>query len=144
MLETSIDDLSPQIYPHVISRLLAAGALDVMIIPALMKKGRPGHLLRVLTAPERAGTLSEIVFAETTTLGLRQYEVSRLAVGRRMVEVETAFGPVPVKIAEDQSGALTVSPEFEPCRALAQRHGVPVKQVIAAAHDAAAGLAKRP
>src|SRR5207247_6257431 len=63
MLETSIDDLSPQIYPHVISRLLAAGALDVMIIPALMKKGRPGHLLRVLTAPERAGTLSEIVFA---------------------------------------------------------------------------------
>jgi uncharacterized protein (TIGR00299 family) protein len=144
MLETSIDDLNPQIYPHLTSRLLAAGALDVMIVPAVMKKGRPGHLLRVLAAPEHARTLGGIVLAETTTLGVRQYDVTRIALGRRLVDVQTAFGPVPVKIAEDESGVLSISPEFEPCRALAERHGVPVKRVIAAAQHAAAALGEPP
>jgi len=140
MLETSIDDLNPQIYPHVTARLLAAGALDVMIVPAVMKKGRPGHLLRVLAAPEHARTLSGIMFSETTTLGVRRYDITRIALGRRMIDVQTAFGPVPVKIAEDESGVLSINPEFEPCRVLAQRHGVPVKRVIAAAQHAAAAL----
>ncbi len=144
MLETSIDDLNPQIYPHVTARLLSAGALDVMIIPAVMKKGRPGHLLRVLAAPERARTLSGIVLSETTTLGVRQYDVTRIALGRRVVDVQTPFGPVPVKIAEDESGVVSISPEFEPCRVLAQRHGVPVKRVIAAAQHAAAALGEVP
>jgi uncharacterized protein (TIGR00299 family) protein len=144
MLETSIDDLNPQIYPHLTSRLLAAGALDVMIVPAVMKKGRPGHLLRVLAAPDHARTLGGIVLAETTTLGVRQYDVTRTALGRRLVDVQTAFGPVTVKIAEDESGVLSISPEFEPCRVLAQRHGVPVKRVIAAAQNAAAALGEPP
>ena len=144
MLETSIDDLNPQIYPHLTSRLLAAGALDVMIVPAVMKKGRPGHLLRVLAAPEHARTLSGIMFSETTTLGVRRYDITRIALGRRMIDVQTAFGPVPVKIAEDESGVLSISPEFEPCRALAERHGVPVKRVIAAAQHAAAALGEPP
>jgi uncharacterized protein (DUF111 family) len=140
MLETSIDDLNPQIYPHVTARLLAGGALDVMIVPAVMKKGRPGHLLRVLAAPEHARTLTGIMLSETTTLGVRQYDVTRIALGRRMVDVQTAFGSVPVKIAEDETGVLSISPEFEPCRVLAQRHGVPLKRVIAAAQHAAAAL----
>ena len=144
MLETSIDDLNPQIYPHLTSRLLAAGALDVMIVPAVMKKGRPGHLLRVLAAPEHARTMGGIVLAETTTLGVRQYDVTRIALGRRLVDVQTAFGPVPVKIAEDESGVLSISPEFEPCRVLAERYGVPVKRVIAAAQHAAAALGEPP
>ena len=93
MLETSIDDLNPQIYPHVTARLLAAGALDVMIVPAVMKKGRPGHLLRVLAAPEHARTLSGIVLSETTTLGVRRYDVTRMALGRRLIDVQTVFGP---------------------------------------------------
>jgi uncharacterized protein (DUF111 family) len=140
VLETSIDDMNPQLYPYVAARLTDAGALDVAIIPAVMKKGRPGHLLRVLAAPERAQALCGILLAETTTLGVRTHEVTRIAARRRLVDVETEYGPVPVKIAEDASGILNTSPEFEACRALAERRGVPVKQVIAAAQRAAAAL----
>ena len=140
VLETSIDDMNPQLYPHVTDRLLGAGALDVMTIPAVMKKGRPGHLLRVLAAPDLAQTLCGILIAETTTLGVRMYEVTRLAVGRRRVEVATEYGTVPLKVAEDPSGALTMTPEFDACQGLAERHGVPVKRVIAAAQRAAAAL----
>ena len=140
VLETSIDDMNPQLYPHVTARLIAAGALDVTVIPAVMKKGRPGHLLRVLGAPDQAQALCALLLAETTTLGVRTYEVTRIAVRRRTVEVETAYGPVPVKIAEGSSGVLNMSPEFEACRVLAEHRGVPVKRVIAAAQQAAAAF----
>lgn len=140
VLETSIDDMSPQLYPHVTGALIDAGALDVTTLPAVMKKGRPGHLLRVLARPDRAQTLCGILLAETTTLGVRMYEVTRIAARRRSVEVETDYGPVPVKIGEDLSGALSMTPEFDACRALAERHGVPVKRVLAAAQRAAAAL----
>lgn len=140
MLETAIDDMSPQLFPVVAERLQAEGALEVTILPALMKKGRPGHLLRVLAAPDRAQALSGIIFAETTTIGVRSYEVTRLAAGRRTAEVDTEFGSVPVKVAGDASGVLTVTPEFEACRALAERCRVPVKRVVAAAQRAAAVL----
>lgn len=141
MLETSIDDMNPQLYPHVTARLLEAGALDVTTVPAVMKKGRPGHLLRVLVRPEDARGLMGILLAETTTLGVRAYEVTRLAAARRTVDVETEYGIVPVKIAEDGAAVLNVAPEFEACRALAERRGVPLKQVIAAAQRAALPLA---
>src|SRR5205807_1267599 len=140
VLETSIGDMNPQPYPPVTARLIAAGALDVTVIPAVMKKGRPGHLLRVLGAPDQAQALCAILLAETTTLGVRTYEVTRITVRRRTVEVETAYGPVPVKIAEGSSGVLNMSPEFEACRVLAERRGVPVKRVIAAAQQAAAAF----
>src|SRR5205807_1058261 len=117
VLETSIDDMNPQLYPHVTARLLDAGALDVMTIPAVMKKGRPGHLLRVLAPPDRVRALYGILLAETTTLGVRVYEVSRLAARRRRVEVETEYGVVAVKIAEDRSGVLNMAPEFDRGRA---------------------------
>jgi len=140
MLETSIDDMSGQLFPHVTARLHEAGALDVTTVPALMKKGRPGHLLRVLARPDHVRALCGILFAETTTLGIRSHEVTRLAVERREAEVDTEFGPVPVKIAGGASGIVNISPEFEACRALAARHGVPVKRVMAAAQRAAAAL----
>ena len=143
VLETSIDDMNPQLYPHVTARLLDAGALDVMTIPAVMKKGRPGHLLRVLAAPDRVRALYGILLAETTTLGVRVYEVSRLAARRRRVEVETEYGVVAVKIAEDRSGVLNMAPEFDACRALAERHGVPLKRVLAAAQRAAEAIEAR-
>jgi pyridinium-3,5-bisthiocarboxylic acid mononucleotide nickel chelatase len=139
MLETSIDDMNPQLYPHVTARLFEAGALEVAAVPAVMKKGRPGHVLRVLASAERVRALTGILFAETTTLGVRAYEVTRLAASRRTVNVETEYGAVPVKIASDADALLNVAPEFEACRALAERRGVPVKQVIAAAQRAAAG-----
>ena len=143
VLETSIDDMNPQLYPHVTARLLDAGALDVMTIPAVMKKGRPGHLLRVLAPPDRVRALYGILLAETTTLGVRVYEVSRLAARRRRVEVETEYGVVAVKIAEDRSGVLNMAPEFDACRALAERHGVPLKRVLAAAQRAAEAIEAR-
>src|SRR5437016_304972 len=141
--ETSIDDMNPQLYPHVTARLLDAGALDVMTIPAVMKKGRPGHLLRVLAPPDRVRALYGILLAETTTLGVRVYEVSRLAARRRRVEVQTEYGAVPIKIAEDRSGVLNMAPEFDVCRALAERHGVPLKRVLAAAQRAAEAIEPR-
>ncbi len=140
MLETSIDDMSPQLYPYVTARLLEAGALDVAVVPALMKKGRPGHLVRVLAAPAAARALVGILLAETTTIGVRAYEVERWAAERRIADVDTEFGPVPVKVAGDAAGVLNVSPEFDACRALARRRGVPVKRVLAAAQRAAASL----
>src|SRR5438270_247838 len=143
VLETSIDDMNPQLYPHVTARLLDAGALDVMTIPAVMAKGRPGHLLRVLAPPDRVRALYGILLAETTTLGVRVYEVSRLAARRRRVEVETEYGVVAVKIAEDRSGVLNMAPEFDACRALAERQGVPLKRVLAAAQRAAEAIEAR-
>jgi uncharacterized protein (DUF111 family) len=137
MLETSIDDMNPQLYPYVMTRLFEAGALDVALVPAIMKKGRPGQLVRVLAAPERAQVLSGILFAETTTLGVRTYEIARHAMERRIVHVETEFGSVPVKIASNSTGIVNVAPEFDACRALAERHGIPLKQVMAAAQQAA-------
>jgi len=138
MLETSIDDMNPQLYPYVSARLFEAGALDVALVPAVMKKGRPGQLVRVLAPPELARALSGILFAETTTLGVRTYEVARYAMERRIVHVETEFGSVPVKVASDGTGIVNMEPEFDACRALAERHGVPLKQVMAAAQRAAA------
>ena len=140
MLETSIDDMNPQLYPYVMARLFEAGALDVSLMPAVMKKGRPGQLVRVLAPPERARALTGILFAETTTLGVRTYEVARASMERRIVHVETEFGSVPVKVASDRTGIVNLAPEFDACRVLAERHGVPLKQVMAAAQRAAAAL----
>ncbi|HET7265740.1 MAG TPA: nickel pincer cofactor biosynthesis protein LarC [bacterium] len=133
MLETSIDDMNPQLYPYVTARLIEAGALEVATVPAVMKKGRPGHVLRVLASQARAKELTGVLLAETTTLGVRAYEVSRLAATRRTVDVDTEYGRIPVKIAVDGDVVLNVAPEFEACRAAAESRGVPVKQVIAAA-----------
>jgi len=144
MLETSIDDMNPQLYPYVTARLMEAGALDVAAVPAVMKKGRPGHVLRVLVSPDRARELTGVLLAETTTLGVRAYEVARLAVSRRTVDVDTEYGTIPVKIAADGAAVLNVAPEFEACRAIAERRGVPLKHVLAAAQRAAASLAAAP
>ncbi|HET7380226.1 MAG TPA: nickel insertion protein, partial [Gaiellales bacterium] len=102
--------------------------------------GRPGHLLRVLASPDLARELTGILLAETTTIGVRANEVARLAASRRTVDVETEYGTIPVKIASTGAAVLNVAPEFEACRAAAERRGVPVKQVIAAAQRAAASL----
>jgi uncharacterized protein (TIGR00299 family) protein len=140
MLEASIDDMNPQLLPHVMDRLFDAGALDVMVLPGVMKKGRPGHLVRVLASPESSHILRDLLLSETTTIGVRAHEVARHAAGRRTVNVQTEFGPVPVKVAYDAGGILNVSPEFDACRTLAERHRVPLKRVLAAAQQAAASL----
>lgn len=132
VIEANIDDLSPQVLAYAMERLLEGGALDVTLSPVLMKKGRPGSLLRVLARPEDQETLAGVVFRETTTLGLRIYQAERRVQARSTVEVETAYGKVRVKVSETGSFA----PEYEDCRRLAEESGTPLKQVLAAAHVA--------
>jgi uncharacterized protein (TIGR00299 family) protein len=132
VLEANIDDSSPQVLGYALERLLAAGALDASFSPLQMKKNRPGALLRVIARPEDQERLAAIVFAETSTLGLRIYPAERRVEQRRMVEVETPFGTVRMKV----SGHGSFAPEYEDCRAIALRTGTPLPQVLAAAQQA--------
>ncbi len=132
VLEANIDDSSPQILGYTLERLMEAGALDASLSPLQMKKNRPGSLLRVIARPEDQERLAQIIFAETSTLGLRIQSAERRLEERRIVEVETAFGKIRVKV----SGQGAFAPEFEDCRAIARAAGKPLRQVIAAASDA--------
>ena len=132
VLEANIDDSSPQVLGYALERLLEAGALDASFSPLQMKKNRPGALLRVISRPEDQERLAAIVFAETSTLGLRIYPAERRVEERRMVEVETPFGSVRVKV----SGHGSFAPEYEDCRAIALRTGTPLQRVFAAAQEA--------
>ncbi|HLW77251.1 MAG TPA: nickel pincer cofactor biosynthesis protein LarC [Bryobacteraceae bacterium] len=126
VIEANIDDSNPQILGYALERLMEAGALDASLSPLQMKKNRPGSLLRVVAKCEDQERLAQIVFAETSTLGLRVYAAERRVEQRRIVEVETEFGKVRVKVSA--SGAH--APEYEDCRALAIRAGVPLRRVI--------------
>ncbi|MBM3774038.1 MAG: nickel pincer cofactor biosynthesis protein LarC [Acidobacteria bacterium] len=132
VLEANIDDSSPQVLAYTMERLLEAGALDVTLQPLEMKKGRPGSLLRVIARPEDREALVSMVFAETSTLGLRIYAAERRVQARRWVEVETPQGKVRMKV----SAAGAYAPEYEDCRRLALASGVALKQIIAEANFA--------
>ncbi|MGI6656814.1 MAG: nickel pincer cofactor biosynthesis protein LarC [Desulfobulbus sp.] len=138
VLETHLDDWNPEFWPHLSKRLMAAGALDVCLIPIQMKKGRPGFLLRVLTDPADESTVVPIVFAETTTLGLRRRLEQRITLPRAEIRVDTPWGEVRAKrVGAADSG--TIAPEYEACRQLALDHGVPLREVYAAVR---AGLSR--
>jgi pyridinium-3,5-bisthiocarboxylic acid mononucleotide nickel chelatase len=130
VLEASLDDLNPQVLAYTVEQLLAAGALDVFSLPVQMKKGRPGALLTVLAKPEDADRLAKLVFAETTTLGVRRREEQRQTLARRWESVSTAWGPVRIKIASMNGTVSNYAPEYEDCRALAEKHKVPLKAVL--------------
>ena len=137
VLEATIDDLVPQIFEHVLERLLAAGARDAFLVPVVMKKSRPATMLRVLAAPGDVEQLAAVVFAETSTIGLRYTTWHRLVLAREERTVETAYGTVRVKIARAPDGTTNVAPEFEDCRRRALERGVPLKVVHRAALAAA-------
>ena len=145
VLETALDDLNPQIVAAVAERLLEMGALDVMLTPVIMKKGRPGTLLTLLCNPESSGIFEQFLFRETSTLGIRIHQQARACLDRAHIPVATAFGEIRVKVgfeAGSRNGEpLNATPEFEDCRAAALRHQVPVKQVIQAAIAAYGALA---
>lgn len=128
VIEANLDDASPEVLAYALERLLEAGALDVSLAPLLMKKGRPGTLLRVIARPEDRERLAAMVFAETTTLGLRWWDAERRVQERRWVEVQTRYGKVRIKIGES-----AWAPEYEDCRRLAREAGVPLKDVLAEA-----------
>jgi uncharacterized protein (TIGR00299 family) protein len=137
VLEATIDDLAPQVFEHVVERLLAAGARDAFLLPVVMKKSRPGTMLRVLAAPADRDRLAGIVFAETSTIGLRFTTWSRMVLPREEATVETPWGSVRVKIATAPDGTRNVAPEYEDCRRIANERGVALKHVMQAALVAA-------
>ena len=145
VIECEIDDMNPQIFGIVMDRLYAAGALEVFYVPVQMKKNRPGTLLTVVTRPEKRAQLADIVFTETTTIGLRYQDVERECLQREIVTVETPLGTVRFKLAWRAGTVVNAAPEFEDCATLAVLHGLPVKEVQAVAAQAyGARQAKEP
>jgi uncharacterized protein (TIGR00299 family) protein len=130
VLEANIDDLNPQVFGYVMDRLLEAGALDVFGTPAQMKKNRPGNLLTVLAKVDDADKLTQIIFAETTTLGVRRREEKRQVLARKWQTVPTRFGDVRIKIASLNGTVTSYAPEYEDCRRIAAEHRVPLKLVM--------------
>ncbi|HLJ18097.1 MAG TPA: nickel pincer cofactor biosynthesis protein LarC [Bryobacteraceae bacterium] len=132
VIETNIDDSNPQVLGYAMERLLERGALDVSLQPVIMKKNRSGVLLRVIARPEEQETLVQLIFDETSTLGVRIHSAERRVQPRRFVDVQTPHGAVRVKVSGDGSFA----PEYDDCRKLAQAAGVPLKQILAEANFA--------
>ena len=130
MLEANLDDMNPQLCGHFAERAFAAGALDVFFAAVQMKKNRPGVLISVLCRPEDREKLMNLYFEETTTLGVRSYEVMRRALEREIVPVSTPYGEVRVKIARQDGRVVNFSPEYEDCKRLAEQKGVPLRTVI--------------
>lgn len=133
MVETNLDDASPQLLGHLMERAFACGALDCYFTPAQMKKGRPGVLVSILCRPEERERVFELLFAETPTLGARAYEVERRALERAAVTVETEYGAVEMKVRRMGERVLGATPEYEQCRAAAERAGVALREVQEAA-----------
>lgn len=133
VLEANVDDMNPQIYGYFADRAFAAGALDVFSIPVYMKKNRPGQLVTVVCDAASEKMLTELIFRETTTLGVRRSETTRQTLKRDLVTVQTDFGAIRVKIARLNGKTLNVAPEYDDCRAAATERGIPLKQVMAEA-----------
>ncbi len=138
VIEANLDDSSPQVVGYALERLLEAGALDATVTSIQMKKGRPGVLLRVIAAPGQQEELAAIIFAETSTLGLRIHTAERRVQERDWVSVDTEHGKIRVKVSGDGSYA----PEYEDCRTIARAGRVPLRHVIAAANHAYLTLTK--
>ncbi|MBS1225120.1 MAG: hypothetical protein H6R24_1798 [Proteobacteria bacterium] len=136
VLECNIDDMNPECYDHVLERLFAAGANDAWLTATLMKKNRPATVLSVLCAPALGPTLTELLLTETTTLGVRQYPVTRTALARETLQVTTRYGEVTVKLARHQGRPLRGKPEYEDCKRLALEQRVPIHAIYAAVREA--------
>jgi pyridinium-3,5-bisthiocarboxylic acid mononucleotide nickel chelatase len=136
VLEANLDDLNPQVFGYAVERLLAAGALDTFAVPVQMKKNRPGMLLTVLSKPEDAPQLTQIIFTETSTLGVRRREEQRQTLARKWVNVVTRWGDVRLKIASMNGTVTNYAPEYEDCKKIAAANHVPLKSVMNEAMEA--------
>jgi len=130
VLEANLDDLNPQVFGYVMDRLLEEGALDAFGMPVQMKKNRPGTLLTALCKPEDASKLTQLIFTETTTLGVRRRDEVRHTLARRWETVRTQWGEVRIKIASMNGTVTNHAPEYEDCRRIATEHHVPLKTVM--------------
>ena len=131
VLETNLDDMNPQGYELLMDRLLAQGALDATLTPVIMKRGRPGIVLTVLADHAKLDSVLRVIFAETTTLGVRIQDVARRLLTREITEVSTKFGPVRVKVAKapGRPKTLMARPEYRDCKRIAEQTGLPLKEV---------------
>jgi len=133
VVECEIDDMNPQLFGVAMERLYAAGALEVFYTPVQMKKNRPGTLLTVVVAPDKRAAIADVVFRETTTIGLRHHEVDRECLAREIVTVSTALGPIRFKVSSRNGHVVTATPEFEDCATLAAANNLAVREVQAVA-----------
>ncbi len=138
VLETNVDDLNPEVYGYVLEQLLSAGAQDAWLTPVVMKKGRPAVTVSVLCSPQRVEAMRAILFRETGTLGVRTTEISKRALSREVVKVETSHGAVGVKVGMFEGRPVTVAPEHEDCARVAREAGVSIREV----YEEAARLAR--
>jgi uncharacterized protein (TIGR00299 family) protein len=139
MIETNIDDMSPNLIGALCEDLMALGALDVSVLPAVMKKGRPGHVLAVMATPDTTAMLTDHVLRHSPTLGVRLTNADRVIARRRMIEVKTEFGVARAKVKEIGGKAIDVAPEYEDCRRLARESGRDLSAIM----RAVAGAARR-
>jgi uncharacterized protein (TIGR00299 family) protein len=129
-VETTVDDMSPQLYEPLLERLLEGGALDAWLTPVIMKRSRPGVVLTALCEPGRVADLSRLLFEESSTIGVRWTAYQRSRLEREMVRLDTAYGPVTFKVSRLGGRAVTVTPEFEEVRRIARDKGLPVREVL--------------
>ncbi len=132
-IEANLDDLSPEIAGFVLEKLMSLGALDAWLAPIQMKKNRPGFMLSLLCAEEAVERLAELIFTETSTFGLRIEEIQRLKLERRFETVCTEFGEITVKLGLRDGRTIQKAPEFESCRAAAEKSGQPLRAIYEAA-----------
>ena len=136
-VETTIDDMNPQLYEPLMDRLFEAGALDVFLTPVVMKRSRPGTVLTALCPRDKVPDLSRVLFEESSTIGVRWTEVSRTRLDREMITITTDYGPLPFKVSRLAGRIVTITPEFTDVVRLAQSKSLPVREVLSAAHTAA-------
>jgi hypothetical protein len=129
-VETTVDDMSPQLYEPLLERLFEAGALDAWLTPVIMKRSRPAVVLTALCEPGRVADLSRLLFEESSTIGVRWTAYQRSRLDREMVQLQTAHGPVTFKVSRLEGRVVTVTPEFEEVRRIARAKGVPVREVL--------------
>ncbi len=129
VLECNIDDMNPQIFPYLIEKVLAAGALEAYVTPLVMKKGRPGHLFTALVNIDQENEISGIIFSETTTIGLRRHKLERYKLRRKLLQINTQFGEVAVKEIIKNDGKTYCYPEFEACKKIADEQKLPLIEV---------------
>ena len=137
LVETNLDDMAPNLVAALAEDLMAAGALDVSITPVLMKKGRPGHLLTVMSSPDLVAKLTDHLLRHSTTLGVRMSAARRVVAARRLIDVQTEFGVAAAKVKELKGRPVDVAPEYEDCRRLARETGADLRDVMRAVTAAA-------
>jgi uncharacterized protein (TIGR00299 family) protein len=137
LIETNLDDMAPNLIAPLCEDLLEAGALDVTVTQTMMKKGRPGHILAVLSPPELAAQLADHLLRHSTTLGVRMTSARRVTADRRVVEIKTRFGAARVKVKELGGKPVDLSPEFEDCRRISRQTGLDLREVMRVVSEAA-------